>query len=323
MTDFVPASGSDFATPRRTGKEHVEQVEETLADLRALDYRRGGGASREAVLLLLDQTQQLIAAATPGPLVDRLGLALADLQNLAGWASFDIGLADAALGHFDAALDLASDLEHHDLMANICYRTGRVHLHHDTPDQALEDFEQGRHHALRAQSPLALAILSANQAWACAKQGDDNQALSLLSRAIDEFGQADIKEAPPWAAFFDATDLTAMIGTVHTELAQTVDAKYAGHAVPALLDAIRGYGDGMARSRSFNAIALAIDHLIEGDTDEGIIAGERALELSEGVASSRIKDRIKPLLDRLGRFGERADARELAFRISNFAEPRA
>lgn len=320
MTDFGPVSSGEFAVPRKTGKDHVARVEASVADLRALDYRRGGGACREAVIALLDHTQQLIAAAPPGPLVDRLALALADLQNLAGWTSFDIGLTDAALGHFDAALDLASGQEHYDLMANICYRTGRVHLHHDAPEQALEEFAQGRHHAELAGSPLALAILSANQAWAHAKLGHDGDALSLLSRTIDEFGQADIRMAPPWAAFFDATDLTAMIGTVHTELALTADDKYARSAIPALLDAIQGYGDDMARSRAFNVIALALDHLIDGDVKEGIAAGERALELSAGVESSRIKDRINPLLNRLGKFTH-ADARELAVRISRFVEP--
>jgi hypothetical protein len=148
--------------------------------------------------------------------------------------------------------------------------------------------------------------------------GSDDQALKLLSRARDEFARANVAESPAWAKFFDANDLSAMIGTVHTELAQTVDVKYTRTAVPALTKAINGYGEDMTRSRSFNLTSLSINHLLDGDIDHGARMGRQAIELSEGLKSVRTKDRMKPLMTEAEKRRNNPDARELAERLAKF-----
>ncbi|WP_158879521.1 hypothetical protein [Amycolatopsis anabasis] len=296
----------------------VQRLEESTREFRALDYRDGGGACRDAVLTALSGADQLLASAANDQVLDRLCVALADLHNLAGWTSFDIGLVDASLGHFDQALRLATNCHHHGLVANICYRMGRVRLHHDAPEESLEHFELGQLSAKEAGSSLAAAILSANQAWAYARMGNSGRALSLLGQAESQLDAADPDLAPPWAWFFDANDFSAMRATVYTELARVVDLSHTRSAIPALTTAIAGYDENMARSRSFMLIMLATNHLLEGDLDEAAAVGVRALEMAGRLTSSRARDRMRPLKNEADRRRDNTGIRDLSDRVAAF-----
>jgi hypothetical protein len=161
----------------------------------------------------------------------------------------------------------------------------------------------------------ALAILAANQAWAQAIMGRTADSLRHLGNAIDAFTQTSQASTPPWAAFFDEIDLTAMAGTVYTALACRVDNAYTSHAIPALATAVTSYSDAMARSRTFVLIALAVNHLIEGDRDEGTKVSTQALQAASRLTSARVVDRMRPLGEEARRAGH-ADTRDLAERIS-------
>ena len=195
----------------------------------------------------------------------RLHVALADLHNLAGWTSFDIGLIDSARNHFGRALELAKAGNSNQLVANILYRMGRVYLHKEAPDDALKMFQLGQIAAQESGSELAVAVICANQAWAYAMMGHEDQTMKLIGRTRDEFARAGGGEAAEdWVKFFNEDDVYAMIGTVHTVLAQQVDPKHTKYAIPALTRAIDSYGDEMARSKAFNLSFLATNHLLDG-----------------------------------------------------------
>ncbi|MFD0200078.1 MULTISPECIES: helix-turn-helix domain-containing protein [Saccharothrix] len=312
------SSPAQTPAPGRIGMTDVRQVEAATRALRTLDYQYGGGSCRDAVVAQLSWGQQMLGANATDLVKERLYVALADLHNLAGWTSFDTGLYDSARNHFGQALGLAKQGRKEELVANILYRMGRVYLHQNAPDDALKVFQLGQLAAQNSGSELAVGILCANEAWAYAKMGSDDQALKLLSRARDEFARANVEDSPAWAKFFDANDLSAMIGTVHTELAQTVDKKYTRTAVPALTKAIGGYGEDMTRSRSFNLTSLSINHLLDGDIDHAARMGRQAIELSEGLKSVRTKDRMKPLQHEAEKRRNNPDARELAERLAKF-----
>jgi hypothetical protein len=249
-------------------------------------------------------------------------VAVADLHNLAGWISFDIGQVGVAHTHFGRAVELAEQGTHDALVANIEYRMGRVHLHHNAPKEALREFQLGQVAAQASGSALAVAILCGNQAWAYAKMGRDDQALALLGRSRDEFARADLAKASPWAAFFAETDMSAMVGTVYTELAVTGDPSYTRSAIPALGTAINGYGPEMTRSRSFNLIALATNHLLDGEIDHAATVGAQAVAVCESVKTARTKDRLRPLQREADKRRHNADARALSERIATFTATR-
>jgi tetratricopeptide (TPR) repeat protein len=240
------------AVPVRIGMTDVRQVEAAIRALRDLVHEYGGEFCRDAVVAQLSWAQQMLSASGTDVVKQRLHVALADLHNLAGWTSFRIGLIDSARNHFGRALELAKSGNSNQLVANILYRMGRVYLYEGSPDDALKMFQLSQIAAQQSGSDLAVAVICANQAWAYAMMGHEDQTMKLIGRTRDEFARAGGGEAEDWVKFFNEDDVYAMIGTVHTVLAQRVDAKHTKYAIPALQRAIGSYGDDMARSKTFN-----------------------------------------------------------------------
>ena len=299
----------------RVGLADVRRLEATVARLRAQDYRYGGGACWEAVEAQLPRAAELLNGTVRRAVFPRLCTAVADLYNLAGWTSFDEDRPTAALEAFARALRLAVEAGNHDLQANIRYRAGRLLLHYDVVDSALTEFARGREAARLARSKLAQSILSANQAWAHAKKADVAAALACLRRARAEFADAQGTEPSPWAAFFGPTDLAAMVGTVHAELAQVVDVRHGRDGIPALADAVAGYGPDMTRSRSLTAIWLATVHALEGDLDVAAEVGQGAIEVAGALRSPRTRQRLRTLSAAARRFPRDVRARLLVERV--------
>ena len=299
----------------RIGGADVRRLEAATEAFRALDYRHGGGSCRDAAESLVPYAELMLLGVVREPTLPRLCTAVADLHNLVGWTSFDEGRPGVALAAFGRALELATTAGNDELLANICYRIGRLHLHYDAVEEALNHFEHGQAAARRTGSMHARAILSANMAWADAKQGDAPAALARLRAARDEFAAASAATPPPWAAFFGEIDLAAMVGTVHTELAQVVSVRHTGEAIDALTIATDGYGRAMTRSLALTQIWLATARALAGDLDEAARVGGAAIEVATELQSERTKQRMSPLTAAASRFPGNADAREILERV--------
>ncbi|MEJ2853862.1 MULTISPECIES: hypothetical protein [unclassified Saccharothrix] len=304
--------------PARIGARDVVRLEEETERLRGMDYRLGGGACRDAAIVTAAWSDQLLRAKATAAVRTRLLVALGDLHNLAGWTCFDTGLDQAAARHWDRALELAAEAGHDELVANIHYRSGRMRLHNARRRDALEVFELGVMAAKRARSRHAVAVLRANEAWAHAGLGDQGMALIRLRQAHEEFGHTAPGDTPTWARFFDETDLSAMTGMVHTELARTVDPSHTATAIPALTKAVTRYPARMARSQTFSLIALTTNHLLEGDFDHADAVGTRAVAQACELSSIRVADRLQPLRHLADRYRGDPHARTLAARIAGF-----
>ncbi|MFI9456141.1 hypothetical protein [Amycolatopsis sp. NPDC052450] len=302
----------------RVGRSDIDRLEGVIAALRARDYREGGGSCRDLLRVLEPYGTALRRGTMSDQLARRLAGVVADLHNLRGWTEFDSGRPVRAERHFRRALELATEAGNDDLVANVRYRLGRMYLHHRTPVEALEQFGQGQVAARRAGRSLSQAILSANEAWAYALLGDVCRALDKLSLAPEQFADSAGDAVPSWSAFFTANDLAAMIGTVRTELARLVDVRHSREAIPALTEAIDGYGPDMVRSRSLTMIWLAVDHALEGDLDRAAEVGLAAMEVADGIRSARTRDRLRPLSESVRRRVGDINARDLLDRIATF-----
>ncbi|MGH3978605.1 MAG: helix-turn-helix domain-containing protein [Pseudonocardiaceae bacterium] len=311
--EWIP-SLTQTPAPGRIGLSDVKQVEASTKVMRALDYQYGGGACRDAVVAQLSWGQRLLSASSTDVVRTKLFRALADLQSLAGWTTFDVGLLDSSRNHFAKALELAKESGDDGLLSNVLYRMGRVYLHHKEPNEALKMFQLGQIAAQNSGSELAVAVLCANEAWAYAMMNDPTQTQKLIGRARDEFSRANLDEAPDWVRFFDKNDIQAMVGTVHTELS-AFDVKHSTIAIPALTSSVAGYNDTMARSKAFNLTMLATNHLRQGDVDHGVRVGREALVLASTLKSDRVLVRLKPLEEEATRRGASSDARDLSASI--------
>ncbi|MEV6928098.1 transcriptional regulator [Dactylosporangium sp. NPDC051485] len=313
---WQPVESMQSPVPSRVGVSDVETIEEVTASMRALDYRYGGGACQAAVAAEVRWAQQLLNAACSDDAQRRLHQALADLHNLAGWTSFDVGLHSAARRHFARALEQARHAEDASLVANVLYRMGRLHLHRGMLKPALRFFQLGQIAAQDSGSELTVALLCANEAWAYGLLGDATQAMKSIGRANDEFSRADLGAAPIWVRFFGEADLTAMTGMVHAALPHDEDDGDVTVAVEKLSACLDLRDNSDTRSRTFELTALATAHLRLRNLTEGVTAGHQAADLAERVRSVRTIDRLAPLQDEADRFPHDPDVRELAHRIA-------
>ncbi|WP_433271987.1 tetratricopeptide repeat protein [Actinosynnema sp. CS-041913] len=306
------------SVPARIGMGDVERLEAETERLRGLDYRQGGGVCRDAVIVTAAWNDQLLRSTSTEIVRTRLHVALADVHNLAGWTCFDTGLEQAATRHWDQALVLAAEVGHQALIANIHYRSGRLRLHNGRRREALEVFDRAVMAAKRARSHHATAMLRANEAWAHAGLGDQGMAVIRLRQAYEDFARPSANGVPAWARFFDETDLSALTGVVHTELARTVDPGHTATAIPALTAAILGYPDAMTRSRALSMIALTANHLLDNDFAHADLVGRRAIATAGTVSSIRVADRLQPLRHLADRYRGDPHAQALAARIAAF-----
>ncbi|GLZ31021.1 hypothetical protein Lesp02_32100 [Lentzea sp. NBRC 105346] len=145
----------------------VSRIEAATRALRTLDRQYGGIACHAAVL-------DHVRALDPfrGTRNDRLNAAIADAYDLAGWTAFDAGQPAAAHTYFATAMSLAG--ENTALMADIMSHAGRMYLHHDERDTALQLFQLGQLHARNSGSAAAIAKLTAleKQARGCPPEID-------------------------------------------------------------------------------------------------------------------------------------------------------
>ncbi|MDX3659711.1 hypothetical protein PV646_20620 [Streptomyces sp. ID05-26A] len=297
------------------GISDVSRLEQDTRALREMDYRHGGEPCLDRVRLRIREDLPLLVAPAPEVVRQRLHVAVADLRNLAGWVCFDAGLLTNAHNHFSHALALAGIARDDGLIANVCYRLGRVYLHHGHLDEALRYFDLGRLAASRSGDRLAGSILTVNSAWACAKKGAEHDALRLLDRGREQFGAANRTEVAGWAEFFTEPDMSGMAGAVHTALAETAGRHHVRTAAPLLIAAVNGYGEDMLRSRILSLVLLSTGQLVEGDLDVGVATGLRALEAAASVGSARMRERFHPLAVQARRHTSHAGALDLADRI--------
>jgi tetratricopeptide (TPR) repeat protein len=301
-------------TPTRISTADVDQIEKVTAGLRALDYQYGGGTCRDAVLAQTRWVAKLLHANADDANRRRLFLTLADLHNLAGWTSLDIGLYSVARRHFAHAITQSQHAQEPSLLANALYRTGRLHLHRGMTQQALRFFQLGQIAAQDCGDAATVAVLCANEAWAYGILGDSTQAIRSLNRASDELARAHPNATTPWVLFFGEVDLQALTGMTHLELSR-LNHTHLAPAREALTGVIQAREEGMARSLAFETTALAVICLRDGDQREGLDHGWAALSMAEQLRSARVVDRLSPLADQATSTAS-AEAIDLAHRIT-------
>jgi transcriptional regulator with XRE-family HTH domain len=303
---------SSMALPQRLAARDVARIEAVTLALRDLDYGHGGGTCREAVVAQCRWVHQLLHVDARDDVRHRLMLASADLDNLAGWTSFDVGLYASARGYFARALTQARRAGDASLVANVLYRAGRLHLHQGLTRQALRFFQLGKIAAAESGCSVTVALLAANEGWAYAILGDAAQTTRALGRAADELARS-TGQPPAWVRFFTPADLDALAGMAWLELGAHDPARLAD-ARQNLSAAVAGRGVGMTRSRAFELTALALASLQDGDAEAGVAVGHEAVDLAARVHSARVLDRLAPL-GRAASASRRPAARELGQRV--------
>ncbi|HWR48553.1 MAG TPA: helix-turn-helix transcriptional regulator [Pseudonocardiaceae bacterium] len=309
-------SPAQTPTPSQIGMADVRQIEATTRAMIALDTQYGGGMCRDAVIAQLSWAQRLLSASCKDEVRPRLFRALGDLQNIAGWTSYDVGLVESARSHYATALEFANQADDQNLMASIMYKVGQIYLLQRDANEALKWFQMGQLAAQNCGSERAASLMCVNEAVAYSILKDEAQAKKLLDRAESELARAAPLDGITWPMFHDTTALYAAIARVHSELA-AVEPRNAATAISAGHQALSGYDDFHARGRAATLGDLAISYVRNGDVKQGIQVGHKALLAASTVQSVQLPIRIKPLQAALTRLPNRSsDSRELCHLIA-------
>lgn len=286
----------ELARPRvgsRIGGDYPERLRERTARLRRLDDVLGGGDTYRVYLGEYAATKAVLRDSTYTEHTGRALLSvLAEQAQQAGWAAFDGGRHRDATGLYEASHKAAAEAGDAELAGNalafLAYQTinGDRQASIGVASRAVDEAGPGA-------APGVRALLYERLAWAHAVAGngaDTEHALAAAQTALSEVeGQQ-----PDWVAWVDQTELQIMTGRCWTELRRPL------RAVPVLEDALSRYDDAHARDKSLYLSWLADSYLTAGEVEQAAATTGRALDLASGVASVRPRQRLAPVLRRLG-----------------------
>ncbi|MFD5227406.1 XRE family transcriptional regulator [Streptomyces qaidamensis] len=277
----------------RIGGDYPERLRERTARLRRLDDVLGGG---DTYRVYLGEYQATKAVLRDSAYTEQTGRALlsvlAEQAQQAGWAAFDGGRHRDATGLYEASHKAAAEAGDAELAGNalafLAYQTinGDRQASIGIASRAVDEAGPGA-------APGVRALLYERLAWAHAVAGngaDTEHALAEAQAALSEVED----QQPDWVAWVDETELQIMTGRCWTELRRPL------RAVPVLEAALSRYDDAHARDKSLYLSWLADSYLTAGEVEQAAAVTGRALDLASGVASVRPRQRLAPVLRRLG-----------------------
>ncbi|MFR0358628.1 helix-turn-helix domain-containing protein [Streptomyces sediminimaris] len=285
------------STGGRVGGDLPEKLRQRTARLRRLDDVLGGGDTYRTYLGEYQATRALLRHRTYSEETGRgLLSVLAEQAQQAGWAAFDSGRHAEARGLYEASRTAAVDAEDAALAGNALAFLAYQGLRGGRQDRqdAVQTAARSCATAGRDAAPGVRALLYERLAWAHAVAGQAEETERALETARAALGEAAPAAQPDWAAWVDETELQIMTGRCWTELRRPL------RAVPVLETALARYEDAHARDKALYLSWLADSYLMAGEVEQAATVAGRALDLSSGVASVRPRERLAPVLARLG-----------------------
>ncbi len=120
--------------------------------------------------------------------------------------------------------------------------------------------------------------------------GETERALGIAEAALAE---ADGAPQPDWVGWVDRDEIQIMTGRCWTELRRPL------RAVPVLEHVLAGFDDARARDKALYLSWLADSYLAASEVEQAAAVADRVLDLSNGVASVRPRQRIESVLREL------------------------
>ncbi|MDX3497853.1 XRE family transcriptional regulator [Streptomyces turgidiscabies] len=279
---------------RRIGSDFPERLRERTTRLRRLDDVLGGGDTYRVYLGEYQATKALVRDSTCSEGTYKALLSvLSEQAQQAGWAAFDSGRHHDATGLYEASHTTAVEAEDTELAGNALAFLAYQAVSGDR-QAGIDTAARSCATAGPDAAPRVRALLEERLAWAYAVAGLADETERALVAAESALAEIDDAPQPDWTAWVDQNELRIMTGRCWTELRRPL------RAVPALETALAEYDDAHARDKSLYLSWLADSYIEAGEIEQAAAATSRALDLAAGVASVRPRERLAPVLRRLG-----------------------
>ncbi|MFC3575330.1 hypothetical protein ACFOZ0_19035 [Streptomyces yaanensis] len=307
----------------RLSKPELDLLETTIVMFRQWDAQCGGGLRRKAVVGQLHEVTDLLQEPQPEATAKRLFKVAAELAELAGWMSYDVGLQPTAQKYFVLALHAAKEAGDKPLGSFILSSMSRQMIHLGRPDDALELIHLAQYGSRDCASPRTQAMLYAMEARAYANMGQPGKCKRAVRLAEDTYADAiELAEPEPdWIRFFSEPELHAENSHSYRDLAYVAGRSpaYASLAEPLMQKAVDGFAGDSEHQRSYalNLIGMATVHLLQREPEQSAVLATKAMEIARKVRSERVNTRIRKTVDTAVRdFGDLAEVVELTDRLA-------
>ncbi|WP_155057693.1 transcriptional repressor NsdA [Streptomyces blattellae] len=307
----------------RLSKPELDLLESTTVMFRQWDAQCGGGLRRKAVVGQLHEVTDLLQEPQPESTARKLFKVAAELAELAGWMSYDIGLQPTAQKYFVLALHAAKEAGDKPLGSYILSSMSRQMIHLGRPDDALELIHLAQYGSRDCASPRTQSMLYAMEARAYANMGQPGKCKRAVRMAEDTFGEADEWDEPDpdWIRFFSEAELYGENSHSFRDLAYVAGRSptYASLAEPLMQRAVDLFAKDTEHQRSYalNAIGMATVHLLRREPEQASVLAAEAMGIAKKVRSERVTTRIRKTVDTAVRdFGDLAEVVDLTDRLA-------
>ncbi|WP_406173850.1 hypothetical protein [Streptomyces sp. NBC_00996] len=329
---LVPAPTPPYEEPEppastrrggRLSKPELDLLESTTVMFRQWDAQCGGGLRRKAVVGQLHEVTDLLQEPQPAATNKRLFKVAAELAELAGWMSYDVGLQPTAQKYFVLALHAAKEAGDKPLGSYILSSMSRQMIHLGRPDDALELIHLAQYGSRDCASPRTQSMLYAMEARAYANMGQPGKCKRAVRMAEDTF--ADVHEwddpDPDWIRFFSKAELYGENSHSYRDLAYVAGRSptYASMAEPLMQQAVDRFGKDQEHQRSYalNLIGMATVHLLQREPAQSAVLAKEAMTVAKKVRSERVNTRIRKTVDTAARdFGDLGEVIDLTDQLA-------
>ncbi|MEU4035814.1 transcriptional repressor NsdA [Streptomyces collinus] len=298
-----PESPLESRRPGRLSKPELDLLESTTRMFRQWDAQCGGGLRRKAVVGQLHEVTDLLQEPQPEATTAKLFKVAAELAELAGWMSYDVGLQPTAQKYFVLALHAAKEAGDKPLGSYILSSMSRQMIHLGRPDDALELIHLAQYGSRDCASPRTQSMLYAMEARAYANMGQPGKCKRAVRMAEDTFAEADEWDEPDpdWIRFFSEAELYGENSHSFRDLAYVAGRSpaYASLAEPLMQRAVELFAKDAEHQRSYalNLIGMATVHLLQREPERSTDFASQAMEIARKVRSERVNTRIRKTVD--------------------------
>ncbi|MEU2715082.1 hypothetical protein [Streptomyces sp. NPDC007205] len=293
----------DSRRPGRLSKPELDLLESTTRMFRQWDAQCGGGLRRKAVVGQLHEVTDLLQEPQPEATARKLFKVAAELAELAGWMSYDVGLQPTAQKYFVLALHAAKEAGDKPLGSYILSSMSRQMIHLGRPDDALELIHLAQYGSRDCASPRTQSMLYAMEARAYANMGQPGKTKRAVRMAQDTFAEADEWDEPDpdWIRFFSEAELYGENSHSFRDLAYVAGRSpaYASLAEPLMQRAVELFARDSEHQRSYalNLIGMATVHLLRREPEQSTAYASKAMNVAKKVRSERVNTRIRKTVD--------------------------
>jgi tetratricopeptide (TPR) repeat protein len=285
------------SSTRAVGMTDVQIIRETTQTFRRLDNRFGGGHARSALTHYL--ASDVLPVLHEGRYCDDvrrdLFAAVAELNQLVGWMSYDVGDAGSGRRYLRQAMHLCQDINDDALAGEMLAGMSHQAAFLRSPALAIDLAQAAKDNGKRAGVPALVSESAVMEAHGLALANDVSGCLAALRESEQAFAAAEERDRPEWLAYFDGAYLAGKFGRCFRDLGRPAEAE--GFARRAL-----NMVDGYERGRLFNLVLLASMLADQRKVEEACETGLAALRMASDVRSARTDADLADLSRRLTPF---------------------